>query len=47
MEEIYQKGKTTSFQDRMILFEEVDEIVGLDKVREMEAYYYNDVLSSG
>ena len=44
MEEIYRKGVTTAFLDRMILFEGVDEIIGLDKVREVEAYYYKDIL---
>lgn len=44
MEEIYHKGVTTAFHDRMILFNGVDEIVGLNKVREIEAYYYKDIL---
>ncbi len=43
MEEIYQKGVTTAFQDRMILFQGIDEIVGLNKVREVEAHYYDGV----
>lgn len=43
MEEIYQKGNTTAFRDSMILFGGVDDIVDLDKVREIEAYYYKDV----
>lgn len=43
MEEIYQKGVTTAFVDHMILFQGVDEIVGLDNVREVEAYYYKDI----
>jgi 2,3-dimethylmalate lyase len=46
MEEIYQKGNTTAFHDSMILFGGIDEIVGLDKVREVEAYYYKDVLAA-
>jgi 2-methylisocitrate lyase-like PEP mutase family enzyme len=45
MEEIYQKGATTAFVDHMILFQGVDEIVGLDKVREIEDHYYKDVLA--
>ena len=45
MEEIYHKGVTTAFWDSMIMFKGVDEIVGLDKVREVEAYYYKDVLA--
>jgi methylisocitrate lyase len=43
MEEIYHKGTTSAFLDHMILFNGVDEIVGLDKVREVEAYYYKDL----
>jgi methylisocitrate lyase len=43
MEEIYHKGATSAFLDNMILFNDVDEIVGLDKVREVEAYYYKDL----
>lgn len=46
MEEIYHKGATTAFQDKMILFQGIDEIVGLDKVRDVEAYYYRDVLTA-
>ena len=44
MEEIYNHGATTAFQDHMIKFYAVDDIVGLDKVREIEAYYYKDVI---
>lgn len=43
MEEIYHKGTTTDFLDNMILFHGIDEIVGLDKVRDVEAYYYRDI----
>jgi methylisocitrate lyase len=35
MDEIYHKGITSAFLDNMILFNGVDEIVGLDKVREV------------
>lgn len=45
MEEIYHKGVTTAFLDNMILFNGVDEIVGLNRVREIEAYYYKDILA--
>jgi 2,3-dimethylmalate lyase len=44
MEEIYHKGNTTDFHENMILFGGIDEIVGLDKVREIEAYYYEDIM---
>jgi 2,3-dimethylmalate lyase len=43
MEEIYRNGNTTAFHDSMILFGGVDEIVGLDKVREIEGHYYRDL----
>jgi methylisocitrate lyase len=43
MEEIYYRGVTSAFLDNMILFNGIDEIVGLDKVREVEAYYYKDL----
>lgn len=44
MEEIRQKGVTEAFLDKMILFEGIDEIVGLGRVREAEAHYYKDIL---
>jgi 2,3-dimethylmalate lyase len=44
MKEIYRKGLTIDSQDRMITFQGIDEIVGLDKVREVEAHYYRDIL---
>ena len=44
MEEIYNHGAITAFQDHMIKFYAVDDIVGLDKVREIEAYYYKDIV---
>lgn len=45
MEEIYRKGATTAFLDNMILFDGIDEIVGLEKVREVENYYYKDMFA--
>ncbi len=44
MEEIRHKGVTEAFLDKMILFAGVDEIVGLEGVREAEAHYYRDIL---
>jgi carboxyvinyl-carboxyphosphonate phosphorylmutase len=44
MEEIRHRGATTAFQDRMILFNGIDEIVGLEKVRDLEGFYYKDIL---
>lgn len=43
MEEIYRKGSTNAFLGNMILFDGIDEIVGLDKVREVEDRYYKDM----
>jgi len=45
MEEIYHRGVTSAFLDNMILFNGVDEIMGLNKVRDIEAYYYKDILA--
>ena len=45
MEEIYHKGITSAFLDNMILFNGIDEIVGLNKVRDIEAYYCKDILA--
>jgi methylisocitrate lyase len=42
MEEIYNNGATTAFQEQMVKFYGVDEIVGLEKVRKIEDYYYQD-----
>jgi hypothetical protein len=47
MEDIYQKGTTTALHDRMVLFGGVDDVVGLDKVREVEAHCHKDVLVEG
>jgi len=44
MEEIYRTGTTKAYTDRMSLFHELDRIVGLDKVREVETYYYKGLL---
>jgi carboxyvinyl-carboxyphosphonate phosphorylmutase len=46
MEELYRKGTTQSYMDKMILFEDLNRLVGLEKVREREAFYYKDLLSS-
>jgi 2-methylisocitrate lyase-like PEP mutase family enzyme len=44
MEEIYHKGATSAFLDNMILFNGIDEIVGLDKIRTVEVHYYKNLL---
>jgi 2,3-dimethylmalate lyase len=46
MEDLYHTGTTRNYMDRMILFEDLNRLVGLEKVREMEAFYYKGVLSS-
>jgi carboxyvinyl-carboxyphosphonate phosphorylmutase len=46
MEELYHTGTTRHYMDKMILFEELNRIVGLDKVREVEAYYYKELLGA-
>jgi carboxyvinyl-carboxyphosphonate phosphorylmutase len=40
MSELYKTGTTTQFMDKMILFDEVNNLAGLAKIREKEAYYY-------
>lgn len=44
MEELYQEGTTRSYVDKMILFDEINRLVGLDRVREIEAHYYRDLV---
>lgn len=43
MEEIYKKGTTAGFMENMIMFNGIDDIVGLNKVRDVESYYYRDI----
>ena len=43
MEEIRDTGTTKGIHDRMILFDGIDAIVGLDRVRKIEEHYYKDV----
>jgi methylisocitrate lyase len=40
MRELYQKGTTTGCVDEMILFDELNRLAGLDRVREIESHYY-------
>lgn len=40
------EGTTRSFTDKMICFEDFNAIVGLDKIRERESYYYRDLFAS-
>jgi carboxyvinyl-carboxyphosphonate phosphorylmutase len=46
MEELYRTGTTRNCMDQMILFEDLNRWVGLEKVRETEAFYYKGVLTS-
>jgi len=46
MEELYHTGTTRHYMDKMILFEDLNRMVGLDKVREVETYYYKGLLGS-
>jgi 2,3-dimethylmalate lyase len=46
MEELYRTGTTRNYMDQMILFDDLNRWVGLEKVREIEAFYYKGVLSS-
>jgi 2,3-dimethylmalate lyase len=43
MQEIWRKGVTTGLAHQMMTFEEIDTIVGLDKIRTREAHYYKDL----
>ncbi|MGD0914838.1 MAG: hypothetical protein ABSB22_00125 [Thermodesulfobacteriota bacterium] len=45
MEELNHKGTTTGFLDKMILFDDLNRLAGLEKVREIEAYYHKDLLN--
>lgn len=44
MLELYTKGTTAGCLDKMITFSHFNNLVGLEKVRETEAYYYKDLL---
>lgn len=43
MRELYTKGTTSGTMGRMVTFSEFNALVGLDKVREKESYYYKDL----
>ncbi|MBW1692019.1 MAG: oxaloacetate decarboxylase [Deltaproteobacteria bacterium] len=43
MEELYKTGTTTSFMDKMILFDDFMKLVKLDKLRQTEDFYYKDL----
>jgi carboxyvinyl-carboxyphosphonate phosphorylmutase len=46
IEELYRTGTTHNSMDKMILFDDLNRRVGLEKVREIEAFYYKGVISS-
>ncbi len=43
METLFKTGTTSTCFEKMITFEEFNSLVGLDKVRAAEAYYYRDL----
>ncbi len=44
--ELKKEGTTRNWVDRMIRFDDFNKLVGLDKVRERESYYYRDLFES-
>ena len=45
-ETLKKEGTTRSFTDRMICFDDFNTLVGLDKIRELESFYYRDLFES-
>ena len=45
-EGLKKNGNTKHWQDRIIPFDEFNTLVGLDKIRELESYYYRDLFES-
>jgi methylisocitrate lyase len=45
-ETLKKEGTTRSFTDRMICFDDFNTLIGLDKIRELESYYYRDLFES-
>ncbi len=43
MRELYTKGTTSGYMAKMVTFNEFNALVGLEKVRETESYYYKDI----
>jgi 2,3-dimethylmalate lyase len=44
--DLKKEGTTRKWTDRMICFDDFNKLVGLDKVRERESYYYKDLFES-
>lgn len=45
-ETLKKEGTTRSFTDRMVCFDDFNTLIGLDKIRELESYYYRDLFES-
>lgn len=45
-ETLKKEGTTRRFTDRMIGFDDFNTLVGLDKIRELESFYYRDLFES-
>jgi methylisocitrate lyase len=45
-ETLKKEGTTRSYTDRMIRFDDFNTMIGLDKIRELESYYYRDLFES-
>jgi carboxyvinyl-carboxyphosphonate phosphorylmutase len=45
-ETLKKEDTTRSFTDRMICFDDFNTLIGLDKIRELESFYYRDLFES-
>ena len=45
-EGLMREGTTRNFMERMICFEDFNTFIGLDKIRELETFYYGDLFES-
>jgi methylisocitrate lyase len=45
-ETLKKEGTTRSFTGRMVCFDDFNTLIGLDKIRELESYYYRDLFAS-
>jgi hypothetical protein len=43
---LMKEGSTKGAMDRMIRFDDFNKLVGLDKIRESESFYYRDLFES-
>jgi methylisocitrate lyase len=44
MQELFNKGTTAGCMDKMVFFNDFNRLLGLEKIRETEAYYYKTLL---